>query len=346
MHYPIYVNPKNGKCSLEYSEEYSFEVIPQRPTGELGRWTWGKEKFLKDNDIVVAKEVNRKDIDESWDIFRKDYLESIDGKLKTTKPKTIWDEKELNYQNAGGEIKKLFGNSEMFDFPKPTFLIKKLMNMLDLEDEIVLDFFAGSGTTADAVLQSSVPGDVKQFICVQLDYKIPEKKQAYIAGYRYISKLTNDRIKKAIEYLKANSTINEKSALNFKSYKLQFSNFKPWKNYTGTDIKELENLFENNTSPLVDNWKPENLLSEILLIEGFPLDSKIEVIDTYKENKITKVSSDFCEHKLLVCLEEKIDDNTIKLLELSDNDIFICLDNAISDKDKVTLQDKGLIKTI
>ena len=127
---------------------------------------------------------------------------------------------------------------------------------------------------------------------------------------------------------------------------MQHSSYKPWKNYTGTDIKELENLFESNSSPLVEDWKPENLLSEIILIEGFPLDSIIEVIDTYKKNKITQVSSDFCEHKLLVCLDFNIDDNTIKSLELSDNDIFICLDTAVSDKDKVALQDKGLIKTI
>ena len=129
-------------------------------------------------------------------------------------------------------------------------------------------------------------------------------------------------------------------------FKLNHSNYKPWKNYTGTDIKELEMQFENNSSPLIDNWNKENLIFEVLLIEGFPMDSKLENLENYKFNIITEVVSEYCSHKLLICLDNKIDDNTIKSLKLSDNDIFICLDNAISDKDKVTLQDKGLIKTI
>jgi len=114
----------------------------------------------------------------------------------------------------------------------------------------------------------------------------------------------------------------------------------------GTDTKQLETLFSQHESSLVDDWKPENLLTEILLIEGFPLDSKIESVEGFKKNKMQKVTSDFCEHALFVCLDKKVEDETIKALSLGDNDIFICLDNAVTDQDKARLDDKGLIKTI
>ena len=108
----------------------------------------------------------------------------------------------------------------------------------------------------------------------------------------------------------------------------------------------LELQFENSTTPLVENWASQNLLTEIVLNEGFPLDSKLEVLDLYKKNEVTMVASDFCEHKLLVCLDKKVYADTIKSLQLNEDDVFICLDSAITDQDKVTLQDKGLIKTI
>jgi vancomycin permeability regulator SanA len=81
-------------------------------------------------------------------------------------------------------------------------------------------------------------------------------------------------------------------------------------------------------------------------MEGFPLDSTVTVIKDFKENKVTQISSDFCEHSLFVCLDRTINTETVKALALSEHDIFICLDNAVTDQDKARLDDKGLIKTI
>ncbi|WP_051929401.1 site-specific DNA-methyltransferase [Flavobacterium sp. 83] len=278
--------------------------------------------------------------------FKSNGVLQYQKKKSTLHPKSIID--GITTKSGSNEILDLF-NEKVFDFPKPTKLLIELLSpVISDDDAICLDFFAGSGSLGDAIYRYNNSDAVKSanFILVQIPDKLNKSddcgKIAIKLGYETLADITCARLKKSIERLPKKS-LNDNG---FKYYKLQNSNYKPWKNYIGTDIKELENLFESNTSPLVDNWQPENLLSEILLIEGFPLDSKIEVIDTYKHNKITQVCSDFCEHKLLVCLDDNIDDNTIKSLELSDNDIFICLDNAISDKDKVTLQDKGLIKTI
>lgn len=266
--------------------------------------------------------------------YSKIYLHKSKGQI----PNDFWGIEYGTNQRASGEIENIFGK-RYFDFPKPTSLIKNLIKLGSDDEDIILDFFSGSGTTAHAIIDINDEEKTnRKFICVQLPELVDEKHIAFKDGYKTISQIAIDRIKRVIK--------KNNNEVGFKIYSLHHSSFKPWKNYTGTEIKELENLFENNTSPLVDDWKPENLISEIVLIEGFPLDSKIEEINNYKTNIIKQVSSEFCDHKLLVCLDEKIDENTIKSLKLSDNDIFICLDIAISDKDKVTLQDKGLIKTI
>ena len=134
--------------------------------------------------------------------------------------------------------------------------------------------------------------------------------------------------------------------LGVRIYKLQKSNFKVWNEYHGSNINDIKTLFTQLESSLEPNWSRAKLLTEILLIEGFPLDGKIEELNEYTKNKVQQVISDFCEHKLIICLDEKVHSETIKNLQLADNDIFICLDSAVTDEEKVTLADKGLIKTI
>lgn len=271
---------------------------------------------------------------------QKYYLSEAEKTRKTDT--TWWDEKYYN-STATSKLIKLMGG-DYFSNPKPIELLKRILSLWCRdENDLVIDFFAGSGSTAQAVLEYQIETNIKiNFLTVQLDEKYDENEPAYKDGYRLISDFTRARINKVIKQLPKNKLLD----LGYKYFTLNISNFKLWKNYSGSDVKELETLFENNTTSLIDNWKPENLLIEVMLIEGFPLDSKLKVLESYKHNKVTEVISDFCEHKLLVSLDEKIDDKTIKALQLDDEDVFICLDTAISDQDKVTLQDKGLIKTI
>ncbi len=226
--------------------------------------------------------------------------------------------------------------------------------MIFFKPRIAVDFFAGSGTTAHAIMKSNFEDQGnRRFLLIQLkepiDTKLPSGINAKELGLNAISEISKERIIRAGRQL--SSVFREKGKdmnldIHYKSYKLDRSSFKKWKNYNGTDTKQLETLFSQHESSLVDDWKPENLLTEILLIEGFPLDSKIETVEAFKKNKVQKVTSDFCEHTLFVCLDQKVEDETIKALSLGDNDIFICLDNAVTDQDKVRLDDKGLIKTI
>ena len=124
------------------------------------------------------------------------------------------------------------------------------------------------------------------------------------------------------------------------------SNFKPWKNYHGQDPSEVENLFSQFEDPLLEGWTEDGLTTETLLTEGFPLDSRIEIDPVYSANRVRRVSSDFHKYSLLLCLDDKIEADTIARLDLGSNDVFICLDRAITDQDKLRLSDKGLLKTI
>lgn len=191
MYYPIYVNPLNGLCSMSKTTEYCVEVIPKRPSGELGRWTWGPERCAKDIHTLVGKSINRQSEDNAWDIFRKDYMDNEDGELKTTKLKTIWIEKETNYQNARNEIKEVFGNSEVFDYAKPTYIVKRVSSIVsNSKSATILDFFAGSGTTLHATMQlNAEDGGHRQCIlvtnnenniCEEVTY---ERNKRVINGY-------------------------------------------------------------------------------------------------------------------------------------------------------------------
>ena len=270
--------------------------------------------------------------DGGWNIYEK-YRKS------TFKVKTIWDENEVITEQGTIEIKKL-GLDGYFDFPKPVELIKRCIQLGTGKDDIILDFFAGSSTTAHAVTRLNSEDDSeRKFICIQIPALIQENHKAFNAGYKNISDLSQERIRKAL--------LDESSNAGFISFKLVQSNYKRWNNFFGPGISELEiQLDAFNQNPLREGYSKKSLLVEIMLLEGFTLCSGVKKLDLIRNNIVNKVTSEYCKHALLVCLDDKIEKETVANLELGDNDIFICLDSAISTEDKLRLSDKGLIKTI
>jgi adenine-specific DNA-methyltransferase len=241
-----------------------------------------------------------------------------------------------------------------FPFSKPYELISWLQKISGITgNDIVLDFFAGSAATAHAVLDLNKQDNCsRKFILVQLPEPYTEDTESLGAGYKTIADIGKERIRRAIKMLKEepeeNKDLESVSACDrgFRVFKLDKSNFKQWLDYKGKDPKELTSLFKEHETPLVDSWKPENLLIEVMLQEGFPLDSETAELKEYKKNVVIQVTSEFCEHKLLVCFDKKIYPETIGALDIQGEDIFVCLDSALSDEQKITLSDKGFLKTI
>lgn len=322
------------------------DIFPIGPGGYESRWRCASNSYneLLQNGFIEWKKSFDNEI-ESWKPYQKFYLE---GRLK--QPTNLWSDIEGN-KKASIDIKNIF-NSKVFDFPKPIELIAKCSQISMSYNDIILDFFAGSGTTAHAILDLNKQDNKnRKFICVQIPEKTPEDSEAFKAGYKKISEITKERIRRVIKKIKSENEgkmdfQENNQDLGFKVFKLKESNYKEWKDIEGNNIDQLEIAFDNFASPLVENWKKEDVLSEIMLMEGFSLDSKINILSGYTNNEIYEIISEFSSYKLLVCLDQNLYDNTIDSLVLEENDIFICLDTAINDNDKIKLSDKGLIKTI
>ena len=320
-------------------------IPPQSGADKVWRWTL--ERFKQDKDKIVVREtrssnlVNQDGGETKWNVFTKTYLNDVINN-SSAKPNSLIED-HIN-QNSSHELKEL---DIPFDFAKPSSLMKYLCDISRVDEgDIVLDYFAGSGSTGQAALEFSQTKSKIKYILVQLPALIEEDKDAFKQGFKIISDVSKERLRRVSAKLKAQNS-EVKTDLGFRVFKLKHSNYKPWKNFQGTSISDLENkLALFNENPLRENFSNEGLLTEIMLLEGFTLCSDITLLKQIKSNKIQEIKSEYCQHSLLVCLDEKIERETIASLSLGDDDIFICLDSAISTEDKLRLSDKGLIKTI
>lgn len=160
LYFPIYYNEKENKISTVKKNGYDIEILPTLPEGGDGRWIWSKQKIEKDKGFVEIRKVKR-DGSYVFDAFFKKYLtDSLREKLPT-----IWTESDLRTEVGSKELREIFGGEKVFDFPKPKYFIKRLIQSCTNSDEVILDFMAGSGTTGHAVLElNKEDGGSRKFI--------------------------------------------------------------------------------------------------------------------------------------------------------------------------------------
>ena len=206
---------------------------------------------------------------------------------------------EKTYTRDGTkEIDELF-NSKYFDFPKPTTLIGELIKQgTDCRgNDIILDFFAGSATTAHAVMQLNKDGGNRKYICVQMPEPCEEKSEAYKAGYNTIADIAKERIRRAgkkiqseiaeenrknkekLDFDKSNEEI--KLDTGFKVFKLSVSNFKQWRQSPLHNSEELTDQLKLFIDPIAENAIIEDMVYELLLKSGKDLNSRVENNDGY-----------------------------------------------------------------
>ena len=280
------------------------------------------------------------------------------GADETTQPR----QKYLLRENIRENLPSLlyFGGSGdaldvPFDNPKPLKVSMMLVDAVTNKGkiDIILDFFAGSCTTAHAVLQQNrEDGGRRQFIMVQLPEPTPLDSAAREAGYATIAEIGKERIRRVIRKLHEEKIVQVSlpegtpEDLDVKSLKLIHSHFTEWQPYTERDSSQLELRFTEAESPLVPDWQPENLLAEILLLQGFPLVSRVKVLPEFKANKVKQVISEFVGHHLYICLDKNIKAETVAKIDIRPEDILVCLDSALSDEAKVKLADQCNLKVI
>ena len=197
-------------------------------------------------------------------------------------PLTIWYHKDVGHnQEAAQELRKLFNGKQYFDTPKPIRLLKRIIHLSSspMSSDIILDFFAGSGTTAQAVMQlNSEDGGQRNFICVQLPEPTPFDSESFKDGLTRISQITRERILKGGDFIKSetkkdlfNGSIN-KLDIGFKAFKLDTSNIRAWDG----NPENFENNLFNSASNIKEGRTEEDVLFEILLKNGLDLTLPIE----------------------------------------------------------------------
>ena len=358
LRYPFYVD-------ISHKDEYGFSKVSTVPfegykevwasvvDGLESVWRWGKDTAEKNKDELVAQQGNDGEIR----IFKKD-------RDLTTLPKTVWFDKELNSIVGTREVADIVGKG-MFDFPKPLFLLRRLVEIATDEESTVLDFFSGSATTAHAVMQlNAEDGGHRKFIMVQLPEATDEKSEAYKAGYKNICEIGKERIRRAgakIQKERAESIAFTKHEWNqscyyiehqeecdklghlpdeyvaklhppidtgFRVLKCDSSNMKEV--YYTPDDYEMS-LFDSLEDNIKEDRTPEDLLFQVMLDLGILLSSKIEET-TISGKKVFKVNGNY----LIACFDKNVTEDVITEIAKQKPYYFVMRDSSMANDSVAT----------
>lgn len=266
---------------------------------------------------------------------RKTYLAEKQGRNMWT----WWPNSEVGHtQEATKEIKSLFTDTpNIFDFPKPTRLLKRMVSIASKNDDIILDFFSGSATTAHAVMQlNAEDGGNRRFILVQLPELCDEKSEAYKAGYKNICEIGKERIRRAGKKIleeHAQVTMEEDKQpldVGFRVFKLDTSNLKTW-DATPIEDEQLDLLYQRMNS-MIHRVKPErtdlDMIYEIMLKLGVPLTYSVTPF-SINDKTVYGVGDDCL---LLVCLAENVQPEDVEqMIEYAPAKIIISRDSFADD---------------
>lgn len=312
-----YYLQKLGMGSISYSKSLDYAltcpdgsvVYPKdNNAGRRAIWRWSKDKVkwgLK-NDFIVFKQNNSG----QYTVYTKQYLKVDNNNKRIDRkqpPMGVID--RFSSTQGSKELKKL-GLQEYFSYPKPTKLIKWLLERIVPNNPLIIDFFAGSSTTADAVMQlNAEDGGHRKFIMVQLPEKtyhtnkdgkeVPTKggKAAYDAGFRSIDQISRERIRRAAKKVREDNelTLPKDFDGSFKHYRV----VKPVKQ----TLEEIDDFDPNNTNlftDMVDGFSSkslgidgdasgeETILTTWLAKDGYPFDADVEAIQfgNYSAHKV------------------------------------------------------------
>lgn len=189
-------------------------------------------------------------------------------------PMTVWPYKEVGHsQEATQQLIKLMGGKKYFDYPKPVKLIQRAVQLYSENDSIILDFFSGSATTAQSVMeQNAEDGGHRKFIMVQLPEKTSKKSVAYKDGYKTIPEIAEERIKRAGKQIQGEHS-DTKLDTGFKVFKLESSTIKQWDDNPDKFTEQLEMLH----SPFTQESTNDQRALEIAIKSGIDLTVSPEV---------------------------------------------------------------------
>lgn len=241
-------------------------------------------------------------------------------------------------RNGTSDVDELFG-FRIMDFPKPVKMLKQLIEQAISKDDFILDFFGGSGTTAQAVLElNQQDNGNRKFILVQLPEQTKADSEAYKAGFKKISDITIERVKRVINGVGDNPQSLE---AGFKVYQLTKSHFPRVDFQADPEASEAENLQRLDTyisekeAQLIGLFEPHEIRDEVLLKNGFRLNYRLQAQPQFTANTVSL--ADDGEKSALICLDNTLSNKTIEQL-LQTPQAFICLERALNTDAKWNLR--------
>lgn len=290
-------------------KEDSAHIQPQTPRDKV--WRWSYLSYMQNKHLLVFKETTTSPLlDENgkqakYNIYTKSYLS--DRKENGTLPRNLWE----NFINRkGADLLKKMGIP--FDFSKPIELLEYIFKISGIKgNELVLDFFSGSATTAHALMKYNSENNSNcKFIMIQLPEKIVEKSEAYNAGYKNICEIGKERIRKAGKKIQEENP-DKKLDIGFRVFKVDDTNMKDVY-YSPQEFKQDQlGLFESN---IKDDRTDEDLLYEVLLNSGVELSlpHKVETIDGMRVHFIQSEYSSTPD--LIACFEAKVPETLVRTI--------------------------------
>ena len=301
--YPIYVSEDLSDICVIKKPGY-YEVYPIIDNGVERTWKTLPDTFMKlyESGQIIAEKENSKIV--------------IYEKMRENEViKTHWIRKEYHAYHFGTKILDQLLESKTFDFPKSLYLIIDVLKLITSPNDIILDFFSGSATTAHAAMQlNAEDGGNRKFIMVQLPETTDEKSEAYKAGYKYICEIGKERIRRAGEKIKEEKGLE---ALNldvgFKVLKLDTSNIRKWQ----PDFNDIEQSLMDYVDNYVEGRTELDVVYEIMIKYGLDLTYPVDEF-TIAQKKVYSIGFGM----LMICLDDEITTEVakgilVKIKELS-----------------------------
>ena len=299
---------------------YTYSVTTPSGVTHTRLWAWPENSYkrlLAEGKVYFGK-------DKSGVPQRVMYLSESKGQPVSN----YWDDVATNKEGKK-DILSLFGENA-FDTPKPINLIHKMMQVSMMKNDIILDFFSGSSTTAHAVMKlNAEDSGNRKFIMVQLPEMTDEKSEAYKAGYKNICEIGKERIRRAGKKVKEEAGLHAQSLdVGFRVLKLDSANEKDVKR-TPSDIPVEQGLFDAMLDDMVENIKedrtPEDLLFQVLPMCNLPLSCKIETKEI--DGKCVFIVED---GYLIACFDNNINETVITEIAKMKPYYFVMRDSSLA----------------
>lgn len=283
-----------------YRPNLIYDIVS--PSGKIIKpcengWRWSKETVeekIKTGEIVFSKDETR--------IIRKIYLSNLEGRA----PETIWFGKDVGTTREGvSELKQLFGQSP-FDTPKSTKLLKRCITLMNDPEMLIMDFFSGSATTADAIMQMNAEdGGHRTYIQIQYPEECGETTSAYKQGYKTISEVGKERIRRAGDKIKGDSPLTTNNLdVGFRVFKIDCSNMKDV--YYAADELDQQTLAD-----MVSNIKEDRTALDLFF--GCLLDWGLPLSMPYHSEEIDGCTvHTYNDGDLIACFDKNIPESVVK----------------------------------